>query len=80
MEIGHTESFDIRTQSMNLLSIVGCKYNELQKLRYELGTELLILYTIFIYDGEGPIISLGKEIIDFADKIGACIDFDLYNF
>lgn len=78
--IGHQESFDIENQSMNLLSIVGHKSSELLKLQTELKIESLILYTIYVYNGERPSMSLGNEIINFASKINAHIDFDLYDF
>ena len=76
--IGIKESYDIREQSRHFLEIFEQKTPDLIHLVTNLKVECCILYTIKVLKDQTPIFSLENDIISFADKVKANIDFDTY--
>ena len=76
--IGLQSSYDIEEQSKQFLSVFINRLDKLKLLKSEQNIDILILYTVKVYNSETPIMSLNSEIINFARELGAKIDFDLY--
>ena len=76
--IGLQRSYDIEEQSKQLLSVFINRLDKLKLLKREQNIDILILYTVKVYNSETPIMSLSSELVNFASELGAKIDFDLY--
>ena len=76
--IGNRETLDITTQWEAFLSEFKDKSESIRQVGALYQTEILILVTIFMYDEISPYMTLSNDVMEFANSIGARVDFDLY--
>lgn len=75
---GYEETYDINSQLVKIYDIFYGKRHMLVKFKESYELEFKIDIVIRIENGEVPAVYLDKEMIEFANIIGAIYDFDMY--
>ncbi len=74
----YEESLDISEQLGKVMRLLYNKENKLIQLKEKFELHYKIFIVIKMYSEQTPSVFLSKKEIDFASKIGAEFDFDMY--
>ena len=75
---GYEESFDINNQLTKIINLIKEKKDILKKIKNRFHVDFGFNVVIEIRNGETPAVHWNKDIIGFANEIGAEFDCDLY--
>lgn len=77
---GYEESLDVNIQLARIIEILKAKMSDLIELKSLYNLDYRLDVVINIENNEKPAIYLNSDVIEFAYKISAEFDFDLYIF
>jgi len=75
---GYEESLDINDQLAKILNLIKPKTNILLNFMEQYALECKFIIVIGIENNQSPAVYLDREVIEFANKIKAEFDFDMY--
>jgi hypothetical protein len=78
LETAYRISMDINDGISEIMGRIGCKKEELSRIRKGYDVKFLFSFCVYIYDAMTPGMCFSESFIKFAGDIGARIDVDTY--